>query len=146
MNATLEAPSRKYPTEGDNLREFTLPTACGRSVLLRHCSGDAAIQIGIIGKRGGMVEAVSFDATQLPGLIGYLDQMSEELRTKDAELDVAAKDSLLDRLSEAEAKAKATHCEAGHPLTPSNSFRKGNGKGCRTCRREGNHYWQRGLA
>ena len=45
-----------------------------------------------------------------------------------------------------EARANATHCEKGHELSEANSFRSGHRKGCRTCRREGNFWWQRAMA
>lgn len=127
------------------MSDFTVSTACGRSVLIRDCQGGEAVQLGIIGKRGGMVEAVSFDAAQLPGLIDGLARAGEEAERIFLAGRVDARASLLDLLADAEARANATHCEHGHELTKANSFRQGNGKGCRTCRREGNYWHKRGL-
>lgn len=127
------------PGKGEAVQELTIPTADGRLVKIRSCLGGEAIQIGIIGKRGGLVEAVSFDAHQLPHLLGALESVADEaIEQYNRELTqgmAAMEASLLDRLAEAEAAANATHCPEGHELTPENTFRKGaNGKGCRTCR------------
>lgn len=41
-------------------------------------------------------------------------------------------------------KAK-THCPKGHEYTPENTFKNGNGRGCRRCKanRESRRYWER---
>lgn len=126
----------------------TIPTADGRSVLIRPCLSGEGVQLGIVGKRRSLVEAVSFDPSQLPGLLGSLEQAAEEAQREFAENMEVAESDLLDRLAAAEAAANATHCPEGHRLSPANSFHTVPGKGCRTCRREGNFWYrrERGLA
>lgn len=125
------------------MEEFKLPTADNRMLLVRLCTEGRAVQLGIVGKRGSLVEAVPLDATQLPGLLGILGELSDQIEAELQAREAAADRNLLDRLSEAEAAVNRTHCEHGHELTPENSYRLGNGKGCRQCRREANHYWRK---
>lgn len=138
--ATLPiADTSSYPNEEVAVKKgYTISTACERSVLIRPCFGGEAVQLCIIGKRGGIQEAVSFNATQLPGVIGALERAGEEAEREWLGEAKVAEDNQLDRLAAVELAAKATHCPKGHLLDAENTYRRGNGKGCRTCRREGN--------
>jgi len=116
---------------------FTIPTACGRSVLVRTCVGGGAIQVGIIGRRGGMVEAFSLDATQLSSFMGCLEQAGSEANAYLADLEDANHADLLDRLAEAERQAKSDRCLNGHHLDRENTYKSADGRRhCRICRRE----------
>jgi hypothetical protein len=143
--ATLPAAdTSSNPTEEEAMPGHTIPATCGRSVLIRTCVGSEAVQLGIVGKRGGLIEAVCFNATQLPGLLGGLEHAAEKAGREYARLAEDRTGDLLDRLVAAEAASNATHCPEGHELTPENTFGSGSRKRCRTCRRDDNAWTREG--
>jgi hypothetical protein len=54
-----------------------VPTIDGRTLKIRPCMKGEGVQLGIIGKRGGLVEATSIALTDVPGLILGVDMVSE---------------------------------------------------------------------
>ena len=54
-----------------------VPGAEGRTLKVRPALGGAGVQLGIIGKRGGMVEAFCADLAQVPSLVLGIDTVSE---------------------------------------------------------------------
>jgi len=127
---------------------YKTPAAGGRSVLVRPCIWTPAVQLGIVSTYGNIIEDVSLDATQLPGLLGTLELASEEAARESDEArisqEAAAKESLLDRLAAAEKQRHATHCPKGHELTSGNTcVAGGNRRACRRCRSEGNYWWKK---
>lgn len=146
---TADIPPRDQLKGEEAMNGYTVSTACGRSVLIRPCVGGSEVQFAVISTYGNIVEAVNFDAGQLPGVLGALEQAQEDAdREHLGDLEVQ-EESRLDHLIEAELAANTTHCLKGHELTPENSYESRPGvKGCRQCRGEQNVYWRKenGLA
>lgn len=46
----------------------------------------------------------------------------------------------------AERRRAATHCKRGHEFTPENTYIHHGRRRCRTCKRDGDFYWSRGLS
>jgi hypothetical protein len=128
-----------------------VPGVEGRTLQIRPTLGGDGVQLGIIGKRGGLIEAFCVEHAQIPAFVFALDSVSEEAW---ADLQAAPprerlpfevaephERDLLGLLAQAEAERNATHCPEGHELTAENSYQRRPGvKGCRRCRRERN-FW-----
>lgn len=54
-----------------------LPTTEGRTLQIRPCLQGEGVQLGIVGKRGGLVEAAGVALTHIPNLILGVDEVSE---------------------------------------------------------------------
>jgi hypothetical protein len=72
-----------------------VPTTEGRQLLLRPLAGGDGVQLAIIGKRGGLVEAVGIALEQTMPLLQHLDAMSEvawQVRERQSKRDRRAKE------------------------------------------------------
>lgn len=58
-------------------RGIVVPGSEGRTLQLRPAHGGEGVQLGILGRRGSLVEAFCAELTQVPALIFGLDSVSE---------------------------------------------------------------------
>lgn len=68
--------------EGGEKQGFTVPVQGGRSLQIRPGYNGECVQIAIVSTRGNVIEAVTVDAGQLPGVIGGL-RRSREIADRD---------------------------------------------------------------
>lgn len=122
----------------------------GRTMNVRPTLGGDGIQLAILGKRGGIVEAFSVDLAQIPSLVMGIDLVSEyawetfHAAPARERLPWEVADPYERARARADAERDATHCSAGHEMAPENSYQKRPGvKGCRRCRRERNTWWRK---